>query len=145
MELFKFDNKGQLDLLCSGRWSELDTLNFVLLALFGQDGGVMFATHDVRQLYHFTGMLDHLMKHVSKLYWSIGYPREVAAAKGLTYAGFMRKLQRLVERSLAMEPTPRSKMLALVERYAKEGHERAAVLWNTNVYGSSPADRKLGP
>jgi hypothetical protein len=144
MELFQFD-EDQLHLLYCGRWAEMDPLNFILLALFGRDSGVEFATHNVRKLHHFTGMFEHLIKHVSKLYWSIGYPREVDESRGLTYAGFMRKLQALVQRSLAMDTLPKAKLLAFVDRCVKIGHERAAVNWSTVVYGSSPADRKLGP
>eukprot|EP00966_Prymnesium_polylepis_P289122 6678154-Prymnesium_polylepis.1 len=143
MEQFEYSER-EFQLLCSGRWPEMDHLNNVLLALSGQDGGVHFATHDIKRLYHFSGMFDSLIKHVSKLWWSMGYPRQVDRSQGLTYAGFMRKLQRLVEKSTAMEAESRDKLLALVDQFAEQGHARAYVSWNLTVYGSSPADRELG-
>eukprot|EP00966_Prymnesium_polylepis_P006295 144468-Prymnesium_polylepis.1 len=144
MEQFEYGSR-EFSLLCAGRWSEMDHLNQVLLALFGQDGGVEFPTHDDKKLYHFEGIYGYLIKHVSKLWWSIGYPRHIDPSQGLTYAGFMRKLQRLVEKSTAMEPEPRSRLLALVDKFAEEGYKRAAVNWDLTVYGSSPGDRELGP
>jgi hypothetical protein len=144
MEQFEY-NAREFSLLCAGRWSEMDHLNHVLLALSGEDGGVKFATHDVKRLYHFEGMYGHLIKHVSKLWWSIGYPKHIDRSRGLTYAGFLRKLQRLVEKSAAMEPEPCSRLLALVDEFAEEGYKRAATNWDLTVYGSSPGDRELGP
>eukprot|EP00966_Prymnesium_polylepis_P003114 71417-Prymnesium_polylepis.1 len=144
MEHFVY-SESEFELLCAGEWQKMDPLHHVLLALLGTEGGVEFATHDVKKLYHHGGMIDLLIKHASKLWWAIGYARQVDAAKGLTYSGFMRKLQQLHERSLAMEPESGARMHALIDELAARGHCRAAVNWNLIVHGSSPADRKLGP
>eukprot|EP00966_Prymnesium_polylepis_P007003 161456-Prymnesium_polylepis.1 len=57
MEQFEYSSR-EFSLLCAGRWSEMDHLKHVLLALFGQDGGVEFSTAYSLQLYHHSWNMD---------------------------------------------------------------------------------------
>ena len=146
-------DKGQVDLLRQGKWSPkggLDPLNHVILFVRGHEAGTKFAKHDTARLYRDGELLRQLIEHNSKVYGAIGYPPSISKAAGVTYSGFIGKLQRLLTRALALEsgtsgePGPREKMLKQIDDFAEEGHVIAAAGYMRTVYGACPDERKLG-
>lgn len=142
LRTFEFDAE-QYEQLRSFKWEKLDPLNHAVLKLKAEEAGTRYATHNPRQLYHHSDMIEQVAKVYGKLFKAIGYPEKVSGEEGLTFEQFLAKLKRLQEHTMGMADDEAQGIFALVDEYARAGYEAAAAHAKTTIYGANPANKRL--
>ena len=130
--------------LANFEWASLDFLNGILLTIRGEEAGTEFAKYSAKNVYHHADMLNTMQELNGNMYEGIGYPRDVPKAEGLSYRAFIAGLKRIQKFSVGLSSDEQKGAHAMLDDYAKRGHEAAADNAKRIILGPTPADRKLG-
>ena len=125
------------------KWTGIEPLKLVL-AVKSKQTTANFPAHSASRLYHLAHGLELATGVMNKLYKGLGFPDSVPAAQGWSYSTFAKKLKRLNQATIGMEPAAATRMHAFVDKCVDGATTAAAQGYRRAVYGASPADKSVG-
>ena len=130
-------------LICDAEWVKLDAFNKLVLQFRAKMAGTKYALHDTKAIYHDPAVLADVTSMMGRLFDTIGYPKEVSAAEGVTYRGFMALVAELLQLALAMTPDEQRGAFREIDDAVRGAMIAAAAHYLRIVYSANPADRRL--
>ena len=124
-------------------WWKVDTLS-VLLDLASKEIGTKFRKHDGRQVYHHEVLVAKIKVKFGQLFRALGYPKAVSKAEGITFEGFMSRVEKVVAKTMGMTTGEAAGLFDKIDELVEAAYREAAASYRINVYGANLSEKRLG-
>lgn len=124
-------------------WWKMDPLS-VILDLTSKEIGTRFRKHDGRRVYHHEILVAKVKVKFGQLFHALGYPKTVGKAEGLSFEGFMSRVEKVVAKTMGMTHDEAKGLFEKIDELVDAAYKEAAASYRMNVYGANLSEKRLG-